>query len=89
MVNNMERLLKTEEVAERWQCSKDYVLNQIPKGLEVIVLGKTDYRFDINDVLNYEKYLKTVRTTLNRMNTTAKVKKEKLIINFNENCKIV
>lgn len=85
----MERLLTTSDIAERWQCSKDYVLNQIPKGLEVIRLGKTDYRFELQDVINYEKYLKSMHSTMAKMNTTAKAKKSKLIINFsNDSFKI-
>ncbi|MCQ2976921.1 MAG: hypothetical protein MJ232_02795 [archaeon] len=86
----MEKLLKTEEVAERWQVSKDYVLNQIPKGLVVIRLGKTDYRFDLEDVRNYESYLKSLNTSYQKMDSYNKVKKLRLVTSIrNESYKII
>lgn len=84
----MEKLLKTEEVAQRWQCSKDYVLNQIPKGLEVIRLGQKDFRFDIKDVMNYEMYLKNVQSTMTRMNNAA-AQRRATIVKFTNDYKII
>lgn len=62
----MEKLLTTNDLATRWQCSVETVLKHTKKGLKVISLGSKDYRYSIQDILEYEEQLKTA----NEMDTT-------------------
>lgn len=55
----MEKLLTTNDLAKRWQCSVETVLRHTKKGLKVISLGSKDYRYSIQDILEYEEYLKS------------------------------
>lgn len=73
----MERLLKTQDLCERWQCSTDTVLGHIPKGLKVIPLGSKEYRYALNDVIEYEEHLKSTMDSYNKLNSINQLNKFK------------
>lgn len=73
-----EKLLKTKELCERWQCSPDVVSKHIQKGLKAIPLSARDYRFSIKDIEEYEEQLKTAKSSYDTLNFEAKDKMFKI-----------
>lgn len=57
----MEKLLTTKDLCERWQCGNDLVLKHSKNGLKTIALSSKDYRYDLQDVIEFEKTLKSDR----------------------------
>lgn len=76
--NIMEKLLTTHDLSLRWQCSDETVLNHIPKGLKAIPLGSKDYRYSMNDILNYEEHLKTTMDSYSKLNNGTNINRFKL-----------
>lgn len=78
----MEKLLTTQELAERWQCSCDTVCNHISKGLRAIPISKKDYRYALNDVLDYEERLKETFNSYSDLTVKSKVNRFKYQKNY-------
>lgn len=78
----MEILLTTKDLCKRWQCSTDYVYDAAKKGLEVIPLGAKDFRFSIDDVIDYENSLKEKNRAYLTLNSNIKTLLNKKKCNF-------
>lgn len=68
----MDKLLTTNDIAERWQCSIETVRSHVNKGLKAIPLSKKDYRYTLQDVIAYEEHLKDTLVSFKELDVKAK-----------------
>lgn len=74
-----EKLLKTEDVAERWGCTSEHVLSHIERGLQVIPLSSKDYRYSLQDVIEYENYLKSTNSSKAKLDNISKIRQLRVV----------